>query len=681
MDEFDNSQKKAKDEFVLLLEEKTKEIDFLKSSVRLMEVEKIKLQRELTERTKELQSVYKLCSLLAPRYSTLNKTLQEFTNNIPSVWQFSKITGVKIIVGNNEFKTPKFKTSEWAQSENILVGGETIGRIEIYCPEQIHGEYYGPFFKKGQNLLCVIAEILGGIIGLKSLNSKLEEEEGLNRALVDTMPFAMRIINQSGIIIYSNEKLEKQLGANIEGKSCWCTYCSDKKQCSDCPLENGISIGKTIVFESEEIVENKVFEISTTGAVYDGEKVLIEIFRDITEQKKTVTSLNNINERLQGILNDLGDALVSVDKNGICTQVNLQISKMFGYEVNEIVGYPVAKLYADPADRDGLFEELAKKKEITDWVCQGIRKDNSTIWVSMNVRYLRNKENEIEGTIALIRDVSERKMAHMELEEKKIQFDSALEIAGLGYYIVTGATAQIDYIDKRARNIFGMAKNQKSNTIPFWLRNIHPEDVKYVKTIHNSVYEGKSETAALVYRYQHPKKGLLWLKHNAEVLHRDSDGKVGKLFGVIQNITELKAKEKELIEAKERAEANETRFRAITEQAMDGITLADVNGQFVFANQAFLNMVGYSKRELLFMHVSDLVPAQKKNNTVFHKIKQKGQYSNRSTIICKDNKAIFVDINGTTIEISGEMFVLGIVRDVSSIVQKEEELVLAKEKA
>jgi len=299
----------------------------------------------------------------------------------------------------------------------------------------------------------------------------------------------------------------------------------------------------------------------------------------------------------------------------------------------------------------------------------------------MNVRYLRNKENEIEGTIALIRDVSERKMAHMELEEKKIQFDSALEIAGLGYYIVTGATAQIDYIDKRARNIFGMAKNQKSNTIPFWLRNIHPEDVKYVKTIHNSVYEGKSETAALVYRYQHPKKGLLWLKHNAEVLHRDSDGKVGKLFGVIQNITELKAKEKELIEAKERAEANETRFRAITEQAMDGITLADVNGQFVFANQAFLNMVGYSKRELLFMHVSDLVPAQKKNNTVFHKIKQKGQYSNRSTIICKDNKAIFVDINGTTIEISGEMFVLGIVRDVSSIVQKEEELVLAKEKA
>ncbi|MEZ5103705.1 MAG: PAS domain S-box protein [Draconibacterium sp.] len=490
MDEFDNSQKKAKDEFVLLLEEKTKEIDFLKSSVRLMEVEKIKLQRELTERTKELQSVYKLCSLLAPRYSTLNKTLQEFTNNIPSVWQFSKITGVKIIVGNNEFKTPKFKTSEWTQSENILVGGETIGRIEIYCPEQIHGEYYGPFFKKGQNLLCVIAEILGGIIGLKSLNSKLEEEEGLNRALVDTMPFAMRIINQSGIIIYSNEKLEKQLGANIEGKSCWCTYCSDKKQCSDCPLENGISIGKTIVFESEEIVENKVFEISTTGAVYDGEKVLIEIFRDITEQKKTVTSLNNINERLQGILNDLGDALVSVDKNGICTQVNLQISKMFGYEVNEIVGYPVAKLYADPADRDGLFEELAKKKEITDWVCQGIRKDNSTIWVSMNVRYLRNKENEIEGTIALIRDVSERKMAHMELEEKKIQFDSALEIAGLGYYIVTGATAQIDYIDKRARNIFGMAKNQKSNTIPFWLRNIHPEDVKYVKTIHNSVYEG-----------------------------------------------------------------------------------------------------------------------------------------------------------------------------------------------
>jgi len=74
------------------------------------------------------------------------------------------------------------------------------------------------------------------------------------------------------------------------------------------------------------------------------------------------------------------------------------------------------------------------------------------------------------------------------------------------------------------------------------------------------------------------------------------------------DITERKQAEEELIKAKEKAEENETRFKAISEEAMDGIALTDINGNYVFINPAFCKMLGYSEKELLSMNVMDLKP-------------------------------------------------------------------------
>ena len=72
----------------------------------------------------------------------------------------------------------------------------------------------------------------------------------------------------------------------------------------------------------------------------------------------------------------------------------------------------------------------------------------------------------------------------------------------------------------------------------------------------------------------------------------------GKTLAIIDltDITERKKKEKELIEAKEKAEENEKLFKAITENAMEGISLADMDGNYVFVNSAFAQTVAYSRK-------------------------------------------------------------------------------------
>ncbi len=135
----------------------------------------------------------------------------------------------------------------------------------------------------------------------------------------------------------------------------------------------------------------------------------------------------------------------------------------------------------------------------------------------------------------------------------------------------------------------------------------------------------------------------------------------------------------------EQIRKNEIMFKAITENAMEGISLADMNGNYVFVNSAFAKMVGYTKEELLKMSLFDIKPQGEKNSTLFHVLKQNSEKrigkSSRNSLLCKDNSIIYVNINAKLIDIGKEKFALGIVRDESVIVKWENELIESKEKA
>jgi PAS domain S-box-containing protein len=153
------------------------------------------------------------------------------------------------------------------------------------------------------------------------------------------------------------------------------------------------------------------------------------------------------------------------------------------------------------------------------------------------------------------------------------------------------------------------------------------------------------------------------------------------LFTIYNEITEQKKLEQELIKAKEKTEESEAYFRAISEQAMDGISLADENGNYLFVNKAFCEMTGYSENELLKMSVFDLRPDDEESFT-FEKIKNQGYGTvQNKRLKCKNGSIIYADINGQRLVTEGKNFILGIVRDITERVIKEHELIKAKEKA
>jgi PAS domain S-box-containing protein len=115
--------------------------------------------------------------------------------------------------------------------------------------------------------------------------NELNQSYQFNESLLKTIPFGMDIVDETGTVMFQNNNFKKLFGHEAIGKKCWEIYRNDKTQCVRCPLLKGISVGQTAVYESHDILDNRIFEIIHSGMIYQGRKAILEIFLDMTDKK------------------------------------------------------------------------------------------------------------------------------------------------------------------------------------------------------------------------------------------------------------------------------------------------------------------------------------------------------------------------------------------------------------
>jgi len=144
----------------------------------------------------------------------------------------------------------------------------------------------------------------------------------------------------------------------------------------------------------------------------------------------------------------------------------------------------------------------------------------------------------------------------------------------------------------------------------------------------------------------------------------------GKSFigAIIRDITERKQKEDE--------------SKTIIRTAMDGFWLTDIQGNFLEVNDAYCNLTGYSKDELLTMNIRDLeaLETQEEIARRILKIKKIGRDRFETRHKCKDGRIIDVEISVNCLETDGgRLFVF--IREITERKQAEEYLRKGEETA
>lgn len=104
----------------------------------------------------------------------------------------------------------------------------------------------------------------------------------------------------------------------------------------------------------------------------------------------------------------------------------------------------------------------------------------------------------------------------------------------------------------------------------------------------------------------------------------------------------------------------------IIQAAMDGFWLIDIRGRFLNVNDAYCEMIGYSREELLNMSVGDVEAAEQPEETVLHlqKVMEAGSDRFETLHRCKDGHIISIEVSSNYLPFEGGRFFV-FLRDIT----------------
>lgn len=129
---------------------------------------------------------------------------------------------------------------------------------------------------------------------------------------------------------------------------------------------------------------------------------------------------------------------------------------------------------------------------------------------------------------------------------------------------------------------------------------------------------------------------------------------------------------------------SETRFKAIFNNAYDGILLGDAETKkLVYGNQMICKMLGYSLTELLELSVNDIHPKEQLDsvlNAFEEQLSKKIRVVEKIPVKRKDGIIFYADISSAPIQINNKTYLIGVFRDITERLEAEKALQASEEK-
>lgn len=175
-------------------------------------------------------------------------------------------------------------------------------------------------------------------------------------------------------------------------------------------------------------------EISTrVRLAVENSRLYLEAQQEIEERRRAERSARETEERFRLLVDAAGDyAIILLDPDGRIASWNDGAKRILGFTEADAVGLPVDRLYSSEDAAAGVpATELHRAQEagsVPDerWY---VRKDGTRFWASGHTVALRDEDGTMRGYARIMRDLTERKRAEEELEQRVQQRTTELNEA------------------------------------------------------------------------------------------------------------------------------------------------------------------------------------------------------------------------------------------------------------
>ena len=269
--------------------------------------------------------------------------------------------------------------------------------------------------------------------------------------------------------------------------------------------------------------------------------------------------------------------------------VNPSFARIIGYDspaevIQTITNIP-RQLYVDLELVDEVNRQLQETGIVRAFEMQTYHKSGAKIWVSVNIRLVRDDAGNPLYREGSIFDISARKQAEADILYQKSLLESQTEAAIDGILVVSPENEILSF-NQRFLEMWGISTElvERGNA----------DEAEAIAA--TQLINPEANLQRIAYLYQHPnEKSYEELQLNdGRTLERYSapvHGPNGEHFGRVwffRDITDRK-----------QAQAELTRLAAAVEQTGDSVVITDTDGNIEYVNPTFERTTGYTREEVL----------------------------------------------------------------------------------
>ncbi len=379
----------------------------------------------------------------------------------------------------------------------------------------------------------------------------------------------------------------------------------------------------------------------------------------------------------QDLINSIIDPAMIIDEGCRISMVNDALLAMQEDTRENVIGQPCYKILhhqdypCQLPDGECPFVEVFETGKAVKVTHRHFTKQNKKIIVDITASPLRDKSGKAARMLEVLRDVTvECRLA----DEKRQSLDflaSVLEGIGEGvvvmdrdYRILMANKGYLQQVNMEMNEVVGRHCYEVSHHFDsHCMENGHDCPVK-------TVFETGNPAWALHTHYDHDNEKV-FVECRAYPI-KDSGGAVIRAIETLNNVTDRVLLEQKVKESEEK-------YRDLYDNAPDGYYSLDENGVIVEVNRTFLDMLRYSREEIIRKKcIEDLLSAESVQvcRVMFPKFKTAGKMANLElTLVRKDGSLLPVLMNATAVCDADGKFVMSrsVIRDMTEKRQLDEE--------
>ena len=314
-------------------------------------------------------------------------------------------------------------------------------------------------------------------------------------------------------------------------------------------LETTIAVGKPFAYVTRiRRPDGEIRSIESVGvpSIVDGVVVrLVGTALDVTARELSQAGLRESEARYKMIVETAREAIWVVDADGKTTFANEQLAVILGRPLEGLIGASVFDTLDDESralaaeNFAGLRDGEAKRFDF-----RFPRPDGTDVWTIFSSAPIHDADGHYAGALAMITDITERRQAEIELHESQARLAEAQRLALLGNWAYAAKTGVLTCSNELFL-VLGVEPEQGNASFDRFMLLVHPDDRVRAESFLTRVqvdFLAISDELRIVT----PNGEERWLALRATPVV-DATGQVTEMLGTLQDITERKASEQQLV--------------------------------------------------------------------------------------------------------------------------------------